>query len=45
MKDKKCKCQKCKDKGYIEYYSIDINTIYRWQKPKTRKCKCKGEKR
>ncbi len=36
----KFKCSRCKDKGYIEYYEIDGQTIYSWQKPKKQKCGC-----
>lgn len=34
------KCNKCKDKGFTEYHDIDGMTIYRWQKPKRKRCDC-----
>lgn len=41
----KYKCTKCKDTGFIQYYPIDDLPIYKWQKPKTRKCVCLKNKK
>ncbi len=39
-KDPKIKCNRCKDTGIIEYFPLTGCTLYRWEKPKQRKCVC-----
>lgn len=35
-------CRECKDKGYTEYFDLTGYTIYRWEKPKTKRCTCEA---